>query len=109
MCVPILSHNSPTNNILLQFTVPKRTGRKRKRGSDDPFTFPDGEIAKETPEVRGPGLLGHKSSEILSQLGRDNPATLFRKINDNIDTYQVEAVAEIRQTHRYRGMILNKL
>lgn len=106
MCVPILSHNSPTNNLLLKFTVPKRTGRKRKRGSNGPFTFPDGETAKEAPEERGPDVLGHnlKSSEMLSQLGKDNPATLLRKINDNIDTYQVEAVAEIRQTHRYRGM-----
>jgi len=30
-----------TRNVLIKVTMPKRTGRKRKRGSDDPFEFPD--------------------------------------------------------------------
>src|SRR3954454_8301226 len=35
---PLLSINATTNNILLKITVPKCTGRKRKRGSELPFT-----------------------------------------------------------------------
>lgn len=38
-CAPLLSHNTATNNILLKLTVPKKTGRKRKRGSNDPWIF----------------------------------------------------------------------
>jgi general transcription factor 3C polypeptide 5 (transcription factor C subunit 1) len=34
---PVMSNTVKTNNLLLKVTVPKRTGRKRKRGSDGPF------------------------------------------------------------------------
>ncbi|KAJ5919625.1 RNA polymerase III transcription factor subunit [Penicillium verhagenii] len=46
MARPLISTVSQTNNILLQVTVPKQTGRKRKRGSNDPFTAsPKGSLA----------------------------------------------------------------
>jgi len=34
---PIVSIPKTTNNILMQVTVPRRTGRKRKRGTSGPF------------------------------------------------------------------------
>ncbi|KAG4440601.1 hypothetical protein IFR05_003918 [Cadophora sp. M221] len=101
MCVPILSHNTPTNNILLKITVPKRTGRKRKRGSQDPYK--NYNISQPTsvpaPTVQGP------SPTLLSSFSRmDEPTQILRKLKDNVGKYTVEAVGEIRQTHRYRGM-----
>ncbi|CBF73674.1 hypothetical protein AN7997.2 [Aspergillus nidulans FGSC A4] len=37
MARPLQSISTASNNILLRVTVPKRTGRKRKRGSNEPF------------------------------------------------------------------------
>lgn len=98
MCVPILSHNSPTNNVLLQITVPRRTGRKRKRGSQDPYAH-----AEDTLSSHSSSHLDLQNQRIRS-LGRgDHPAELRRSLLDNVGKYKVEAVAEIKQTHRYRG------
>ncbi len=102
MCVPVLSHNSPSNNVLLKITVPKRTGRKRKRGSDEPFTYSNGQILPPDGHEDAPG---DEDVEVLSQYRMDKPAVILRKIRDNRDNYQVEAVAEIRQSHRYRGKL----
>jgi general transcription factor 3C polypeptide 5 (transcription factor C subunit 1) len=33
----------------------------------------------------------------------DRPTSILRKLKDNVGKYAVEAVAEIRQTHRFRG------
>ncbi|EHA23298.1 hypothetical protein ASPNIDRAFT_131427 [Aspergillus niger ATCC 1015] len=38
MSRPLQSTSLPSNNILLKVTVPKRTGRKRKKGSNEPFS-----------------------------------------------------------------------
>jgi general transcription factor 3C polypeptide 5 (transcription factor C subunit 1) len=99
MCNPILSRNIPTSNVLLKITVPKRTGRKRKRGSDAPFSGDytassvlDGRIKQ--------------SDTLRSQSRQDGPAKLMRTLKDNIGKYNVEAVATIEQTHRYRGKFL---
>jgi general transcription factor 3C polypeptide 5 (transcription factor C subunit 1) len=96
-CAPILSHNSSTNNVLLKVTVPKRTGRKRKRGSQDPYTDDSGTVVA----PRGDDV--PVESNLCSQSRMDNPTSLVRKLKDNIGKYTIEAVAEVRQTHRYRG------
>lgn len=98
MCVPILSQNAPTNNILLKITVPKRTGRKRKRGSQDPFTHDDVPTATASASDASTG-------SIQSVSRNDDPVQLVRKLKDNDGKYQIEAVGEIRQTHRFRGRL----
>ncbi|KAH7374197.1 RNA polymerase III transcription factor IIIC subunit-domain-containing protein [Cadophora sp. MPI-SDFR-AT-0126] len=99
MCVPILSHNAPTNNVLLKITVPKRTGRKRKRGSQDPYEFSN------APETTSNSATSGPPAEIISSVSRmDEPSQILRKMKDNVNKYKVEAVGEIRQSHRYRGM-----
>ncbi|OTA94382.1 hypothetical protein M434DRAFT_30003 [Hypoxylon sp. CO27-5] len=89
---PLVSHHAATNNILLKITVPKRTGRKRKRGTDDPFTGDvDTAVTSEADQI--------------SSIGRhDRPKSILRKMQDNIDDYQVEAVGNVHDTHRYRGL-----
>lgn len=99
LCTPILSHNSPTNNILLKVTVPKRTGRKRKRGSQEPYSgdpVPPTATGQENSTAPPPYLRSH------SRL--DNPLELLRTLKDNVGKYEVEAVAEIDRTHRFRGL-----
>ncbi|KAI1768684.1 hypothetical protein GGR53DRAFT_347332 [Hypoxylon sp. FL1150] len=92
---PIVSHLASTNNVLLKITVPKRTGRKRKRGSNEPYAgdlhIPDKVAVTETDEV--------------SSVGRyDTPKSILRKMQDNVDDYQIEAVGGVQDTHRYRGL-----
>lgn len=89
---PIISHNVATSNVLLKITVPKRTGRKRKRGSME--TYSDGrDQAVESSDV----------SCISSQSRHDHPSRLLRMLQDNVGRYSVEPVGTIAQTHRFRG------
>ncbi|KAI1615263.1 RNA polymerase III transcription factor IIIC subunit-domain-containing protein [Exophiala viscosa] len=77
----VIPHNKQTNNLLLSITVPKRTGRKRKRGSGEPF--------QESPADR------HSRKDV---------AYLLRSLNDNPQRYQTEVVGSIQSTHVWRTM-----
>lgn len=79
-----------THNVVLKVTVPKRTGRKRKRGSDAPF---EGEAASENGGA----------DEVLSRERADAPKVLRRKLRDNVGTYVVEPIGIVHNAHRYRG------
>ncbi|PLB42254.1 transcription factor TFIIIC subunit TFC1 [Aspergillus candidus] len=81
MCRPLRSTNTVSNNVVLKVTVPKRTGRKRKRGSDEPFT--------------------HDPSEPQQ---RRTAQQLLRSLQDNVGRYQVEPVGMVNRTHVFRGM-----
>ncbi|CAG8978484.1 hypothetical protein HYALB_00005059 [Hymenoscyphus albidus] len=87
MCAPILSHHTATTDVLLKITVPKRTGRKRKRGSQGPF---QGDVDVSTP-----------SDTPLSLV---KPTTILRSLRANKGNYKVEAVGEISHTHRFRTL-----
>ncbi|KAI0552240.1 hypothetical protein F4679DRAFT_103758 [Xylaria curta] len=93
---PIVSHHAATNNILLKIIVPRRTGRKRKRGSNEPF--PEGSNIADATTMSS-------STNAVGSVGRqDRPRTLLRKLRDNHDRYQAEAVGMVRDSHRYRGL-----
>jgi general transcription factor 3C polypeptide 5 (transcription factor C subunit 1) len=98
---PLLSNNTPSSNVLLKITVPKRTGRKRKRGSDGPYMLdpcsPAQNVDNETAEKNQP-------TELRSHSRLDNPKDLLRALKDNVGRYEIEPVGSIDQTHRYRGM-----
>lgn len=94
----VLSRNHETNNILLKVTVPKRTGRKRKRGTDGPFV---GEPSTKKSSYRK----DEGETEIRSQARLDDPLELLRTLQDNVDKYEVEAVASIPRTHRFRSKL----
>ncbi|KAK6596921.1 hypothetical protein H4I96_09573 [Botrytis cinerea] len=96
-CEPILSYNSITNNVLLKITVPKRTGRKRKRGSQDPYTDDGRSTSQATSEKNS---FGENQSHSLN----DKPNSILRKLRDNVGKYTVEAAGAIEQSHRYRGL-----
>ncbi|KAI4128311.1 MAG: hypothetical protein LQ338_002810 [Usnochroma carphineum] len=83
---PVASFNTKTSNILLKITVPKRTGLKRKRGSDD--------VWQESSQAPPPEQL------LLSD--PEDARRLVRSLRDNPDRYRIEPVASIAQTHRFR-------
>lgn len=103
LCAPILSHNATTTNVLIKITVPKRTGRKRKRGSNDPYAIEDDNPA-DLKASEGGENREQQGSSLLSHSRLDNPARLRRSLQDNVGKYQLEAVGNIIQTHRYRGL-----
>ncbi|KIW29165.1 uncharacterized protein PV07_05001 [Cladophialophora immunda] len=77
----VLSYNKPTNNLLLKVTVPKRTGRKRKRGSDGQYL--------EQPTDSQP---------------RRDVKYLLQSLADNRERYQAEVVGPTGSTHIWRTM-----
>ncbi len=84
MSRPLASTSTASNNILLKITVPKRTGRKRKRGSSEPYM---------NNSVIDP-------SAVVTPRDARN---LLRRLRDNIGRYEVEAVGRVERTHVFRG------
>ena len=72
-----------TQNVLIKVAVPKRTGRKRKRGSSGPF---EEVMSNERPSrsITAPDLL--------------------RRLRDNSDTCALQPVGVIQDTHRFRNL-----
>lgn len=90
-----MSHNARSHDVVLKITVPKRTGRKRKRGTDGPW---EGDV-----ELTDEGQ--PRADDGVSCYARlDDPKIVRRKMVDNIGNYHVEAVGVIRSTHRFRGL-----
>ena len=71
-----------SDDLLLKITVPKRTGRKRKRGSDGPWIQDD----------------KHQDAALSS-----DASTVLRSMRDNPAKYAVAPVGKIRGAHRFRG------
>ncbi|KAL4904468.1 hypothetical protein BDW74DRAFT_179045 [Aspergillus multicolor] len=86
MARPLQSVSSSSNNILLQVTVPKRTGRKRKKGSNEQYQD-------------DPDLL-----KIGDGPSRPTAKDFLRSLRDNVGKYQVEPVGLVERTHVFRGM-----
>lgn len=85
---PISSFNTKTTNVLLKITVPRRTGRKRKRGSEGEFlAFPQASSSS-------PPLLSDPN----------DAKVLFQSLQDKTDRYVVEAVGLVQHTHRFRRL-----
>ena len=91
MSKPLKSVNVRTNNVLLKVMVPKRTGLKRKRGSQGPYyeSLEEDGSASQTGLQPAPLM---KASQYLLRSMRDCPKD-----------YQVQPVGTISNTHRFRG------
>jgi general transcription factor 3C polypeptide 5 (transcription factor C subunit 1) len=77
----VVSYNKKTNNLLLRVTVPRRTGRKRKRGSAHGF---------EQDPTDAPV--------------RKDVSYVLRSLEDNAQRYQAEILGPIYSTHIWRTM-----
>ncbi|KAJ5517748.1 Transcription factor IIIC, subunit 5 [Penicillium expansum] len=85
MARSVQSTSMQSNNVLLKVTVPKRTGRKRKRGSNEPFAdAPESEASEPPP--------------------RRTAKDLLRSMSDNPSKYQIEPVGRVERTHVFRGI-----
>lgn len=93
----MMSHYAPSHNVVFKITVPKRTGRKRKRGSDEPWQ--DDDVIESMQPVNS-----LPADNLRSRAKLDDPKVLRRKLQDNADRYKAEAVGIIKHTHRYRAM-----
>ncbi len=81
-----------TGNVLLKITVPKMTGRKRKRGADEPFQSHFSHYTKEpSSNDEGSAIITERRHERLLRALRDNPTTS-----------SVTPVGSIKETHRFR-------
>ena len=92
MSKPLRSTNVVTDNVVLKVTVPKRTGRKRKKGSLGPYA-----------ETLEEGIDTHSSRvKVQPGVGRETTA-LVRAMRDNPTKYEIEGIGAITHTHRFRG------
>lgn len=98
-CAPILSHNLASSNVVFSITVPKRTGRKRPRGSQEPFkSYEEHGHAQDSQKASK-----HPALTISSQSRDDLPSKIRRTLQDNVGRYDVKAIGIVSQTHRFRG------
>lgn len=102
MARPLQSISSPSNNVLLKVTVPKRTGRKRKRGSDEPFTGPMMSSDSDA-DADADADVDAETEPLQRRSARD----LMRSLQDNASNYQIEAVGRVERTHVFRGKLLS--
>ncbi|KAF2725202.1 hypothetical protein K431DRAFT_260783 [Polychaeton citri CBS 116435] len=72
-----------TQNILIKVTLPKRTGRKRKRGSDEAFAEPP-QAPKRNDSITAPELL--------------------HRLRENASRLAIAPVGMIKETHRFRSI-----
>jgi general transcription factor 3C polypeptide 5 (transcription factor C subunit 1) len=79
----LLGASVKTNNLLLKVTVPRRTGRKRKRGSSGPFVASEPEASPANPYTT--------ASEV------------FHSLQDNASKYTIAPVGVLDEAHRFRG------
>lgn len=91
----IVSREVPVQNVLVRVSMPKRTGRRRKRGSDEAFAFPD-----------------DHNHEPQAQQFAPRPLTapqLLARVRDNVGKYTVQPVGHIKETHRFRGKVCRSI
>lgn len=110
-----VSISKKANNVLLKITVPKRTGRKRKRGSQEPYQMHEGDAtnAKSVETSHATRFGSDENEHPGEERSADRPQGLdldakglLRRLRDNVGKYQVEAVGKIERTNVFRGQRL---
>ena len=97
----ILSDAVVSENVVLQVTVPRRTGRRRKRGSSGPFLAPVDEQA--TEDASQQPAAPSASKPVASDRLAGRTWVLRRSLRDNPTSYTVKPIGFIQETHRFRG------
>ncbi|KAM5440285.1 tau 95 subunit of transcription factor TFIIIC [Microsporum canis] len=87
MSRPIRSTSKQTNNVLLKVTVPRRTGRRRKRGSQGPFVH------------------SHRD-DVATPTDQLDARELLQRLKENVGRYQVDVVGQVNRTHVFRGRVV---
>lgn len=87
----LLSTPVRTSNLLLKVTVPKRTGRKRKRGSSGPFVLDE----EASTNNGNPDSATNANPYVKA-------TTIYRSLQDNPSAYTTSVVGVLDETHRFR-------
>ena len=82
-----------SRDVLLRVTVPKRTGRKRKRGSGGPFEYGDDRM--ENSPANG---------SAHAQTQDSKASILLKTLQDNPESYSIAPVGTIDSIHRFRSL-----
>ncbi|ERS99045.1 hypothetical protein HMPREF1624_04240 [Sporothrix schenckii ATCC 58251] len=90
------SHCAATHNVVLAVHVPKRTGMRRKRGTDNAWEL-DPEAARGSPASHG-----HPPGD---RMGDRDARQLRRKLQETAGLYRTDVVGVVKHTHRYRGLV----
>ncbi|KAL8971793.1 MAG: hypothetical protein Q9183_000885 [Haloplaca sp. 2 TL-2023] len=85
---PVTSYNNKTANVLVKVTVPRRTGRKRKRGSQGDWVDDNHQPSDKPKLLSGP----------------EDARRLLRSLRDHVGSYQVQPLGSIQQAHRFRRL-----
>ncbi|KAF2153559.1 hypothetical protein K461DRAFT_142091 [Myriangium duriaei CBS 260.36] len=86
------SQKFDVSHVLLRVALPKRTGRKRKRGTNDPFEFHGNDQVVNTTDDSKDRSLPIKADQLLQKL---------KVAGNDVD---IDAIAPIRTTHRFRSL-----
>ena len=82
-----------SGNVVLRVTVPKRTGRKRKRGSDEPFEYHDDRMADSTTNDSDHPQIQDSKANVLLKTLQDNP-----------ESYSIAPIGTIEHIYRFRNL-----
>jgi general transcription factor 3C polypeptide 5 (transcription factor C subunit 1) len=83
----LVSSAIETRNVLVKVSLPKRTGRKRKRGSDEPFTHHPNDIKN-----------GDNTNSSITA------PDFLRRLKDYPDNYTIQPIGTVNETHRFRNL-----
>ncbi|KZM27092.1 tau 95 subunit of transcription factor TFIIIC [Ascochyta rabiei] len=89
----LLSTPVTTNNLLLKVKVPKRTGRKRKRGTTGPFLS----------ELEAQRITDGAAASLVKSTYVE-ASTIYQSLHDNASRYEVAFAGVVDETHRFRAM-----
>ncbi|KLO96500.1 hypothetical protein CEK26_006918 [Fusarium fujikuroi] len=91
-CKPIMSHNARSHNVVLKITVPKRTGRKRKRVDKiKEFKFQPGTDKGPNVDILPPPMFTHMSLPFNYQYSQ-NPYVRATEDGGTVNTTAVKQV-----------------
>jgi general transcription factor 3C polypeptide 5 (transcription factor C subunit 1) len=87
----LVSSAIETRNVLVKVSLPKRTGRKRKRGSDQPFAHHPNDAT----------IGNNEDNKINSSITAPD---FLRRLKDNPTAYTIQPIGTINETHRFRNL-----
>lgn len=75
--------------------MPKRTGRKRKRGSSGPFLTEE--------EIREASGVSSNGASTSTNHTYASAWTVYRSLQDNASTYKISVAGVVDEVHRFRS------
>ncbi|KAF2090691.1 hypothetical protein K490DRAFT_7768, partial [Saccharata proteae CBS 121410] len=82
MAKPIMSRFVQQDNLVLKVTVPKRTGRRRRKGTDGPW----------------------EDAPVSQDAHHTDPKIMLRSLRDNPHVYSIQPIGHAGEYHRFRTL-----